>query len=206
MASAIRAHAWSRTSLGPLHEWSPALRMVLTTLLECPVPSALIWGPQLISFYNDAYIPLLGNKPFSLGRSFLDIWPEASQVIGPQIEAAFIGDAGRFENVRFMLDRGKGPEEAYVDYSFSPVRNEAGAVVGVLNIATETTSRELAERRRAEADAALAQSEKRFRALVTAGTYSIPHEPRLAGDASTRWSYACKHRGTHRQLARQVHS
>jgi PAS domain S-box-containing protein len=145
----------------------------IDALLECPVPSALIWGPQLISFYNDAYIPLLGNKPFSLGRSFLDIWPEASQVIGPQIEAAFIGEAGRFKNVRFMLDRGKGPEEAYIDYSFSPVRNEAGAVVGVLNIATETTSRELAERRRAEADAALVQSEKRFRALVTAGTYSI---------------------------------
>jgi len=132
-------------------------------------PDALACAPELITLYNDAYRPLIGGKPDVLGRPFLEVWGEARDTIAPQVAQALAGEALRFESVSFMLLRGGRPEEAFFDYSFSPVRDETGTIAGVLNTAIETTGRVGAERKRVEAASALRASEDRQAFLLTLG-------------------------------------
>jgi hypothetical protein len=58
----MRAADWSKTVLGTPQSWSPALRMMAKFLLANRFPQLLWWGPQFCSLYNDAYIPVLGEK------------------------------------------------------------------------------------------------------------------------------------------------
>lgn len=150
MRRRIREHDWSATPLGPLERWPLSLRNALTVVLDQPLPMALAWGPDLLTFPNDAYRPLLGNKPDTLGRPFLEVWEEVRDITEPQIAQALAGNPLSFENARFLLPRGGQTEEAFFDYSFSPVRDETGAVSGLINTAIETTARVLAERERAK--------------------------------------------------------
>jgi PAS domain S-box-containing protein len=148
-AALIRARDWSATPLGPIEGWPSCLRTALELVLASPFPMVLAWGAELTSLHNDAYRPLLGDKPNALGWPFLEVWAEARESIAPLIERARSGEACRFQDTSFMLRRHGRLEEAFFDFSFSPVRDETGAVVGVLNLAVETTERVLAERRQA---------------------------------------------------------
>ena len=151
-ADLIRAYDWSASPLGQSESWSPALRIALSTVLANPFPMVLAWGPDLITFYNDAYRPLLGNRQTALGQPFLEVWPEARDTIEPMVTRALAGEACRFENAPFELYRRGEPEEAFFDFSFSPVYDQDGSIAGVLNTAVETTERVIAQQRR-EADA-----------------------------------------------------
>ena len=162
MGECIRVHDWSQTPLGPAEAWPPALRIALATVLASPIPSVLVWGPGLITLHNDAYRPLLGGRPDALGRPFPDIWPHARHAIVPLIDRALAGKASRLAGAQFTLLRGGVPGDTYFDYAFSPVRDETGAVVGVLNTAVETTGRLLAER----AQAFRLELEERLRDVV----------------------------------------
>ena len=83
-----------------------------------------------------------------LGLSFLQVWAEAREVIGPQLEQAMSGESVSVKDMCFTLWRNGAPEQAYFDYSFSPVRDEAGGVgAGVLHAAVETTRQGGAPRR-----------------------------------------------------------
>ncbi|MHC2086160.1 HWE histidine kinase domain-containing protein [Methylobacterium sp. CM6244] len=161
MARAVRGHDWSATPLGPLELWPLSLRIASSMVLDHPLPMVLCWGSELIALYNDAYRPLLGKKPEALGRSFLEVWGEARATIAPQIERAFAGETIRLEDAPFTLERLGRPEEAFFNYTFSPVWDGMGRIVGVLNPAFETTEHVLAERRRAAHQEALRESEER---------------------------------------------
>lgn len=58
----ILAHPWAETSLGPLETWPLALRNTLATMLACPAAMFLAWGPEGLSFFNDAYRPIFGDR------------------------------------------------------------------------------------------------------------------------------------------------
>jgi len=158
MPARIRAHDWSATPLGPLGQWPLALRSAVTGVLDNPFPMVMGWGPDLITIYNDAYRPLLGRKPEALGRPFLDLWSEARDAIAPLVARAVAGESMRYEAAKFSLLRRGEPEEAWFDYSFSPLRDESGKPAGILNTAIEVTERlkaELALREREERQAFL---------------------------------------------------
>ena len=173
MARQVRAYDWSASALGPIEQWPLVLRLALRTALDNHLPMALAWGPEHCTLYNDAYRLLLGDKTDALGGSFLEVWGEAGDWIGPRMAQALLGESSRLEGARLELWREGRLEEAFFDHTFSSVRDETGAVVGVLNIAVETTGRVLAERQRAEISVALHASETRFHALVTTGADSI---------------------------------
>src|SRR3712207_6828103 len=165
MARRVREHDWAATPLGPVDRWPLSLRAAVGTVLDHPLPMVVAWGPELITLYNDAYRPLLGGKADALGRPFLEVWEEARDTIAPQIARALAGDALRFEAAQFTLLRGGKPEEAFFDYSYSPLRDETGRVVGLLNTAVETTGtvrtraalRENEEGRRADLERQVAE-------------------------------------------------
>ena len=61
MGARVRAFDWSQTPVGPIESWPQSLRGTIKTLLASRYPMILLWGPELIQIYNDAYLLLLGD-------------------------------------------------------------------------------------------------------------------------------------------------
>lgn len=100
----------------------------------------LVWGPDRILIYNDAYRPILGDKhPSALGQPFWTVWPEVRETIEPIIEAAFSGKAAFYEDLPVVLQRGGRAQPAFFTFSYSPVPID-GEIPGVLCVCVETTS------------------------------------------------------------------
>lgn len=163
MASRVRDFDWSATSLGPVSAWSAELKSSVSFVLENRFPAALVWGPGLVTIYNDAFRPILGDKPESLGRSFADIWNEAWDQIGPLVQHAYAGESTFIEDYPLTVERGRGPELAYFTFSYSPIRTADGEVAGMIDTVVETTSHVRGQQ-------ALKRSEEQFRAFVTASS------------------------------------
>lgn len=140
MAARVRQHLWADNPLGPTEGWQPELRAAVTLVLDSAFPAALIWGDDFVTIYNDGFLPILGNKPDALGRSFAEIWAEAWDEIGPIAGKAYAGEATYIENFPLIVDRYGRPEQAYFTFSCSPVRCADGRVGGMIDIVTETTA------------------------------------------------------------------
>lgn len=148
MAETIRATDWSRTALGPLETWPQSLRTTVSLCLGSKFPIAIAWGPSFIQIYNDGYRPVCGDlHPRSMGQDFRECWEAPWPVIGAAFEAAVRGEASYLENQRMFAERNGFVEETFFTFSFSPIRDESGGVVGLFHPVTETTPRMLGERR-----------------------------------------------------------
>jgi PAS domain S-box-containing protein len=67
-ATHIRLHPWQRSALGSPARWSPRLRMAVELMLDSPLPTLVLWGPEATVLYNDRCISLLGPQhPALLG-------------------------------------------------------------------------------------------------------------------------------------------
>ena len=92
MGARIRAFDWAKTPLGPGETWSPALRATLGVMLANRFPLLLWWGPDYISIYNDAYVPILGKKhPNALGLPVRECWSEIWGILKPLIDTPYNG-------------------------------------------------------------------------------------------------------------------
>ena len=147
MGARVQAHDWSRTALGPIEAWPQSLRIALSIVLNSGFPTYLAWGPNLLSFYNDAYAPMLGTKPEALGRPFPEVWPEAWSTVGPIAARALAGERSFFKDLPISLSRYGRMEETWWTFSYSPVLDETSGIGGVLCTVLETTDRVLGERR-----------------------------------------------------------
>ncbi len=153
MAERVRQHDWAGTPLGPLEQWPDVLKTTVALCFASSFPQAIVWGPQLITLYNDAFTPILGNKPYALGRPFSEVWSEAWAEISPICDAAFQGHATYIENFPLVIERGQAQEQAYFTFCYSPIRDPQGAAVGMLDTVTETTATVFLTRRLAVLDA-----------------------------------------------------
>ncbi len=143
---------WATTPLGPPHGWPQSLRTALSILLSSRFSMWMAWGPELTFFCNAAYRrDTLGRKyPWALGRPASEVWAEIWDDIGPRIEIVLsTGTATWDEALLLFLERSGFPEETYHTFSYSPLRDEAGAVVGMLCVVSEDTERVIGERRMA---------------------------------------------------------
>jgi PAS domain S-box-containing protein len=147
MGARIKAHDWSTSPLGPIDTWPQPLRIMLGTLLASKFPGYIAWGPELISFYNDAYLPMLGEKNDALGKPLREVWPEIWDEILPIAERALSGVASYLEDLPYTLLRKSYPEQTWFTFSYSPIRIEDGKVGGVFCIIQETTKRVQTEQR-----------------------------------------------------------
>lgn len=140
MARAVRAFAWAGTPLGPVAGWPPELKTAVGLLMESAFPGALVWGPELITIYNDAFRPILGHKPEALGRSFRDVWPEVWETIGPIAQRALAGESTFIADFELEIERFGHAERAWFTFCYSPVRLADGRVGGMLDTVVETTA------------------------------------------------------------------
>ena len=146
----IRSIDWSRTPVGPIDGWSGSLKTTVGTLLHSRHPMFLWWGPDLVQFYNDAYLPSFGRgkHPAAMGQCGADCWQEIWPIIWPQIENVMQRAIPSWNEDHLVpILRNDRIEEVYWTYGYSPVFDEFGAVGGTLVVCTETTPRVISERR-----------------------------------------------------------
>lgn len=139
---------WRASALGAVERWPAALVRSARLCLESGFPFAIAWGPERTQLYNDAFLPICGAKhPAALGQDMRACWASAWPVFGPAFERAQSGIGGFVEDGRLFLDRRGVLEEAFLSFSFSPVRDDDGAIPGVLLTVIETTQKVLEARR-----------------------------------------------------------
>lgn len=165
-ARAIRAHDWSASPLGPIESWSAALKVATGMMLTSSFPKCLAWGPDLITLYNDAFRPILGEKAEALGRPFSQVWSEAWAEIGPIAERALRGEATFIEDYPLTVERHGYPEQTHFTFCYSPIRDETGRIVGIMDTVIETTARVEAERQAEVLNRELAHRIRNLMAVV----------------------------------------
>nr|WP_221374208.1 SpoIIE family protein phosphatase [Actinoplanes polyasparticus] len=148
----LAAVDWDRTPLGPPQQWPQSLRTAVSILLSSRFPMWMAWGPQLTFFCNAAYRrDTLGRKyPWALGRPANEVWAEIWDDIGPRITTVLsTGQATWDEGLLLFLERSGYTEETYHTFSYSPLRDDDGALVGMLCVVSEDTERVIGQRRMA---------------------------------------------------------
>ncbi len=149
MGELMRSHDWSKTSLGPVENWPQSLKTGIRIILGSRYPMFIWWGQQLLNFYNDAYIPMLGKlHPKALGESARDVWAELWHALGPLADDVLNeGNPSWNEEFLEIMERNGYREETYFTFSYSPIGNDNGRVEGVFCACTEDTRRVLDDRR-----------------------------------------------------------
>jgi signal transduction histidine kinase/DNA-binding response OmpR family regulator len=144
----IRAHDWSCTPLGPLERWPQSLKTATAILLASPVPIVLLWGPEGIMIYNDAYAVFGGARhPRLLGSKVLEGWPEVADFNANVMRVGLAGGTLAYRDQHLVLHRHGRAEDVWTNLDYSPVPDEGGKPAGVLAIVVETTERVVGERR-----------------------------------------------------------
>ncbi|HYI19221.1 MAG TPA: SpoIIE family protein phosphatase [Solirubrobacteraceae bacterium] len=152
VGSDLLAVDWERTPLGPPERWTQSLQTVVSIVLTSRFAMWMAWGPELTFFCNDAYRrDTLGTKyPWALGRRADEVWAEIWPDIGPRIEQVMrTGAATWDEALMLFLERGGFREETYHTFSYSPLRDDDGAISGMLCVVSEESARVIGERRMA---------------------------------------------------------
>lgn len=141
MAGRIRELDWTKTQLGSPAGWPVPLKTLVGLMLSATQPMFMFWGDDKIWLYNDAFVPILGNKhPQALGRPALgEVWSEARDALAPLFAKVLSGEPVHMHDFPITLDRQSRLEEAYFTYSYTPARDERGLVAGLFGVCTETT-------------------------------------------------------------------
>jgi PAS domain S-box-containing protein len=145
MGERIRAYDWSSTSVGAIETWPQSLKTTLSIIVNSNFPMFLWWGDDLVQFYNDAYRKILGvdgRHPGALGQTAEKCWPEVWNSISPLIDQVTKkGESVYIEDLMLPLYRNGKMGDAYWTFGYSPVKDEAEKVAGVIVVCTENTDR-----------------------------------------------------------------
>ena len=173
ISSLIDERDWANTPVGPRASWPQSLLTALSICLDSQFPMIIFWGPELVQFYNDAYVPIAGVKhPRALGQRAIDCWPEIWNFIGPMLNGVLYDAKSTFsEDLLLPIERDGVAEERYFTFSYSPIRDEHG-IGGVFCAVAETTERVLKERDRVRQIEALAEIDR----VKTAFFSNVSHE------------------------------
>ncbi|MCP3056754.1 PAS domain S-box protein [Aurantimonas marianensis] len=154
MGERLRSYPWGDTSLGSPHQWPPALTTLVGVMLASNQAMFIAWGPERTFLYNDTYSEILAAKhPDALGRDFLDVWQEIRADLMPIVEQAYSGEPVHMDDITLIMHRKGFREETHFSFSYTPVREETGEVVGFFCPCNEITAQVLAERRLRESEA-----------------------------------------------------
>lgn len=139
---------WSSHPLGDPVHWPVELKTAVRICLTSKFASMVHWGPDLHTFYNDAYAVRLGRKhPGHLGQPAFDWWSEMWDQLEPFLQKVLAGDSYYTENARYTPDRDGVAKDAFFTHSHSPIWDDAGHVRGIFLTVFETTAQLQAEAR-----------------------------------------------------------
>jgi PAS domain-containing protein len=152
LAARVRDKDWSQTPLGAIEQWPASLRIAIVAVLDSPLPMIVLWGPQLIQVYNDAYLPILGERhPTALGQPTRACWPEVWDFNEPIYRRVQVGgERVEREDQEYVIKASGVSESRFFTITYTPARDESGTIVGVTVVAVDTTQRVVVERERLE--------------------------------------------------------
>lgn len=134
-----------------MEAWPAQLRQMVLILMADPTPSVVYWGSEQTIVYNEAYVPLIGQKHPSLqGQDpkigFAEIWDQFDKIIKDGEETGQTTVGGK----QFLLLQRYGfLEETYFSWKFIPVIGEEGFVVASYATVVEVTREVISDRRMA---------------------------------------------------------
>ncbi|GAB7350317.1 hypothetical protein MBLNU459_g0949t1 [Dothideomycetes sp. NU459] len=140
--SLIRDYDWKETALGPIEDWHPVLRQYFVSTIPCPEPRVLYWGSDMVLLYNEAAVPVMGERhPSCLGHPTVASWGEElvaqiTQMIRLGLKQ---GKPLHTRGMEFILERNGFPEETYHDYTLIPITSTDGYFLGCIAEFFETT-------------------------------------------------------------------
>ncbi|MBC7849919.1 MAG: PAS domain S-box protein [Chitinophagaceae bacterium] len=148
MGERLRAFDWSATSLGPVSTWPQSLRTCIRIMLASRQPIWIGWGKDLIKFYNDPYISIVGGKhPAALGQPASVVWKDIWKDIEGMLTQVMDNDQGTYvESQLLIMERNGYPEETYYTFSYTPIPGDNGGTEGMICANTEDTERIVSER------------------------------------------------------------
>jgi PAS domain S-box-containing protein len=159
LARRIAAHDWSATAIGPIEDWPVSLRHTVGMMLPSPVPLVLLWGPEGVMLYNDAYSQFAGGRDSRLlGSNVRDGWDEVADFNDNVMRVGLAGGTLSYRDHELTLNRDGQPEQVWMDLDYSPVPGDDGSPAGVIAVVVETTDAH-------HARAVLQESETRLRFL-----------------------------------------
>jgi len=128
MGALIRERDWAGTAVGVMEAWPQSLRTALSVCLLSKFPMFVFWGPDMVQFYNDLFVPVMGSKhPAGLGQPARDCWRETWDLVGPMLNGVMAGgEASYFDDLPVTLERSGYTEECYFTFCYTPVHDEAG--------------------------------------------------------------------------------
>ena len=133
---------WAATPLGPRSHWPALLRSTADLVVLSPIAMVLMWGPAHVMIYNDRYAALAGQKhPRAFGGTVPEVWPEIWDWNREILERGFRGEVQEAPGHKFVLERNGRPEDVWMDLYYTPVRDDTGAVQGVLCTVVDITAR-----------------------------------------------------------------
>ncbi|WP_454854773.1 SpoIIE family protein phosphatase [Promicromonospora soli] len=181
-----RTVAWDATPLGPPSTWPESLRHAVRLCFSTRFPVMMVWGPDLTLIYNDGYRDMLGTDkhPGALGASARVVWAEIWDDIGPLFDTVLAtGKPTLSRDLYLLMNRSGYDEETYFTFSYSPLADDDGRIVGVLDIATETTQEVVNQRRLAmlgEVHAALPTTFTNLRAFALPVVEALSTSPDIS--------------------------
>jgi anti-sigma regulatory factor (Ser/Thr protein kinase) len=118
----VAGRDWSRTPLGPIESWPGPLRTAAAICLESRYGMCILWGPDLVTIYNDTFAPLLDEERLAAPGTPLSAFrPEVRERLEPVARRVLETGRGSWHEDRFAA-------------SFSPIRDDSGAVTGVFTV------------------------------------------------------------------------
>ncbi len=138
----FRSRDWASTQLGPRDKWSVELKTLTNVMLGSLQPMLIVWGPEQITLYNDGYAEMCGARhPEAFGKPFYELWFDIWDQVEPIITAAYNGEGTAMDDIEFTMHRNGYPEETHFAFSYTPVRDPWGTVLGMFCACTEITAR-----------------------------------------------------------------
>ncbi len=137
----IRAFDWSSTPIGAPESWPESLRTGLAVCLNSAMASAIYWGPDFITFYNDAWAQQqAGRHPWAMGRPARESRAEMWATLEPQfLEVRATGRGFSVTDQHLPMQRGS-ERDSWWSYSLIPLYEADGTVGGLLTQGFETTA------------------------------------------------------------------
>jgi PAS domain-containing protein len=111
----IRDANWARTPLGAPGSWPSSLRMLVSLMLNSRQAMFIVWGPERVMLYNDAYAEILVKKhPEAMGRPIDQVWSEIWEPdLKPIVEQAYRGESVHMDDIPLVMLRRGYPEETH---------------------------------------------------------------------------------------------
>lgn len=143
----MRAMDWTQHPLGAPETWPATLQTTVSIILGARQPMFVSWGPQHHTLYNDAYAQIMAQRhPAGLAQPmsaiWFDIWPQLS----PLYARSYAGESIHMDDIELQILRDAVVVEAHFSFSYTPLRDDSGRVLGLFCACAETTEQQLLKR------------------------------------------------------------